>query len=61
MAVALSQARNQLPRGEKRRQAMKIKTKVKAGIDTVPLPEMPSLRFFKSTSAVAIGTWPTPE
>lgn len=37
---------------------MKIKSNINAGIDTVPLPEMPKFRTF---SALRICTWPTPE
>ena len=41
---------------------MKIKTNVKSGIDTVPLPERPSLRDLAAvTGTKCIGTWPTPE
>ena len=41
---------------------MKTKTNVKSGIDTVPLPEKPSLRLrAASGGVVSIGTWPTPE
>jgi len=50
---------------------MKIKSNVKAGIDTVPLPECPVPDYWRSAATSlprpgsndprAIGTWPTPE
>ena len=36
---------------------MKVNTNVKAGIDTVPLPE----RIRRKIKMLGIGTWPTPE
>jgi hypothetical protein len=41
---------------------MKVKSKVKAGIDTVPLPERPvALTGLRKQLVCGIGTWPTPE
>lgn len=37
---------------------MKTRTSIKAGIDTVPLPERP---FVGIKDPASIGTWPTPE
>lgn len=44
---------------------MKVRTTLKAGIDTVPLPERPAAIDLSAVtrrgSINAIGTWPTPE